>query len=419
MAAASEKDAGTAAWKAGNFSGAVEHFSNAIKESANDREALKILYSNRSAAYLKMGSGMQALADATRCLEIEPNWPKGLARKGDALMVLRRHEEALTVFETIVRTNPNDNGAREKVSQIRNKMASSGQGSASYRYNTASAASVIPGTALNFSASNRLVMVQSYLRVAIVFCFVGYLIPFRVVSSSCHRYFLFCSILNCVIALYNAHGFPKFSNEYLQRILPETHAQLLFLTIMQLSVHGYMLAMMPIFLLECAHFVPYAMNDLTVRQPAVLDKATMYINQYLPKAVGLSTEDWVGMPASDKWNIFYTLINKLSATAEVMQGLYLVIELVMPTRNFLFIYLWYNYLTMRYMQDRNGCLKEALSALDMQFMNVLSHRLCPAMVRNGYVWLKQTIIKQVPVPGQSMPSRMPNLSGMMSRCTVM
>lgn len=67
-------------------------------------------------------------------------------------------------------------------------------------------------------------------------------------------------------------------------------------------------------------------------------------------------------------------INKLSATAEVMQGLYLIIELVLPTRNFLFIYLWYNYLTMRHMQDKNGCLKEAVGALDMQIMNLLSHR---------------------------------------------
>ena len=57
-----------------------------------------------------------------------------------------------------------------------------------------------------------------------------------------------------------------------------------------------------------------------------------------------------------------------------MQMMYVIIELMLPSRNFLLIYLWYNYLTMRYMQDRNGCLKEALAAMDMQIMTLLSNR---------------------------------------------
>lgn len=123
-----------------------------------------------------------------------------------------------------------------------------------------------------------------------------------------YRYFLFCSILNCVLALYMSHGFPKFSTEYLQSILPQTHAQLLFLAVMQLSVHGYILAMMPLFLLELAHIVPLALNELTARQPALVERITGVINQQMPKAVGLPAEDWIAMHASDKWNIFYTLV---------------------------------------------------------------------------------------------------------------
>jgi hypothetical protein len=48
------KAAGSTAWQAGKFDDAVRLFGEAIEASAaSDKEFLKILYSNRSAAYLK------------------------------------------------------------------------------------------------------------------------------------------------------------------------------------------------------------------------------------------------------------------------------------------------------------------------------------------------------------------------------
>ena len=95
-----------------------------------------------------------------------------------------------------------------------------------------------------------------------------------------------------------------------------------------------------------------------------------------------------------------------------MQGVYLIMELFLPTRNFLFIYLWYQYLLMRYMQDRNGCLKEALKNLDMQISNLLAYSFIPAIIRTGYSKIKEVLRRQIPVAGQPMPSVMP-------KCTIM
>ncbi|KAK0167485.1 hypothetical protein PV327_004878 [Microctonus hyperodae] len=57
-----------------------------------------VLYSNRSAARLKMGLFALALQDAVRATELLPQWPKAYYRQGVALQCLGRHGEALVAF---------------------------------------------------------------------------------------------------------------------------------------------------------------------------------------------------------------------------------------------------------------------------------------------------------------------------------
>ncbi|KAM0726523.1 Tetratricopeptide repeat protein 28 [Formica fusca] len=59
-----------------------------------------VLYSNRSAARLKMGLFAAALQDAVRATELSPQWPKAYYRQGVALQCLGRHGEALVAFST-------------------------------------------------------------------------------------------------------------------------------------------------------------------------------------------------------------------------------------------------------------------------------------------------------------------------------
>lgn len=61
-----------AACQAGDFDLAVRLYSEAIAlDPANH-----ILYSNRSAAHVKMGQFVKALHDATKARELNPEWPK-------------------------------------------------------------------------------------------------------------------------------------------------------------------------------------------------------------------------------------------------------------------------------------------------------------------------------------------------------
>lgn len=101
------KEDGNNAWSLGSYDLAIEHFTTAIA-FGGDTEFRKLVYSNRSAAYLKIKKYDEALSDATKCVEIDPSWGKGHARKGDALMALKRYTDAYITFNAGLKANPDD-----------------------------------------------------------------------------------------------------------------------------------------------------------------------------------------------------------------------------------------------------------------------------------------------------------------------
>ncbi|XP_076020196.1 tetratricopeptide repeat protein 28 [Genypterus blacodes] len=65
-----------------------------------------ILYSNRSAAYLRLGQYNTALDDAIKARLINPKWPKAYFRQGVALQYLGRHADALAAFASGLAQDP-------------------------------------------------------------------------------------------------------------------------------------------------------------------------------------------------------------------------------------------------------------------------------------------------------------------------
>lgn len=93
------KDQGNAAYADGNFTEALDLYSKAI-QATTSHEDLSMLFSNRSATYYCLANYEAALIDADKAIELAPTWGKGYARKGSALIMLRRYEEAHKAFSS-------------------------------------------------------------------------------------------------------------------------------------------------------------------------------------------------------------------------------------------------------------------------------------------------------------------------------
>ncbi len=89
------KALGDEKFKKGDYEGACNNYTGAI---AID-DANKVLYSNRSAAWLKQGERGRALKDAEKCVELDGGWAKGWSRLGAARFALGRLEGALEAYE--------------------------------------------------------------------------------------------------------------------------------------------------------------------------------------------------------------------------------------------------------------------------------------------------------------------------------
>lgn len=174
------KDAGAAAWKEGNYTEAVKHFTVALDNTqTTDVEARKLLYSNRSAAHLKLKELASALSDATKCCEINSNWSKGYVRKGDALFALNRLSEAHAAYTQALRLSPNDEPIRLKCDQVQNAMRNNlprtGNWEAPESYSS------ILGDAIKLEGGSLISManILSLSRIALVVCGLLSLLPFR------------------------------------------------------------------------------------------------------------------------------------------------------------------------------------------------------------------------------------------------
>jgi len=112
---AAARSRGAECFKQKDFRKAVEEYSAAIAAAPASAEDLHTLYSNRSAALLSLGDNAAALADAQRCVELMPTWPKGWFRKGKGLRALGYFNEAVVAFREGHRLEPENKDWEKEV----------------------------------------------------------------------------------------------------------------------------------------------------------------------------------------------------------------------------------------------------------------------------------------------------------------
>lgn len=96
------KAKGNECFSAGDWAGAIARFTEAIECDPTDH----VFFSNRSAAYLSLGSTSEALADARECVRLNATWAKGYSRLGAALWKDGNLVEAAKSYDQGLKLDP-------------------------------------------------------------------------------------------------------------------------------------------------------------------------------------------------------------------------------------------------------------------------------------------------------------------------
>lgn len=115
------KAKGNAAFSAGKFEEAIQHFTNAIAVDPSNH----VLYSNRSAALSSLARYEEALGDAEKVVALKPDWGKGYGRKGAALYGLKRFDDAVTAYEEGLSFDSGNEQLKQGLSDSRTAASSS------------------------------------------------------------------------------------------------------------------------------------------------------------------------------------------------------------------------------------------------------------------------------------------------------
>jgi len=112
------KSKGNAALQNNQNDEAIKFYTEAIEIDAKNH----ILFSNRSAAYAKAGKFNEALEDGDKTIQLKKDWPKGYSRKGAALELLEKFEEAKKVYEEGLQFDSSNAQLVESLNKVKEKL---------------------------------------------------------------------------------------------------------------------------------------------------------------------------------------------------------------------------------------------------------------------------------------------------------
>ncbi|XP_067856298.1 mitochondrial import receptor subunit TOM34 isoform X2 [Heptranchias perlo] len=117
------RSAGNDFFRHGQFGQASARYSDAIGKlrdsGVKSPEDLSVLYSNRAACYLKIGSCSECIKDCTAALELVPFALKPLLRRAAAYEVLERYRLAYVDYRTTIQVDSSVQAAQDGMNRMR------------------------------------------------------------------------------------------------------------------------------------------------------------------------------------------------------------------------------------------------------------------------------------------------------------
>lgn len=250
-----------------------------------------------------------------------------------------------------------------------------------------------------------------------------YLFPFLLPSGwglASYRRALYTIALIHLYSIYYTHGMPKFKIEYLAQVMQDTHAPPLFLSLLLLSFKGkaYIFGLTPLLLTEGIQLLWLFTEVLTLAKP-IFGKSLSARNTSLASLYTQNPQYGAISSGPARWQAIFTATISHAITLEIAMGLFLVLELFTPWRNTFGLFLFWQYLQMRYMLDKSGEVKNKFKKLDEFFLNLTSHSKCPGVVGQAYSMLRGYMGRAVAMPDPQQQQQQQRGGGGLGRCSVM
>ncbi|CAH0516825.1 unnamed protein product [Peronospora belbahrii] len=416
MAAEQAKDRGNRAFSAGLYTDAIACFSEALALSPSDPNA-HVFYSNRSAAKLQLNKAEEALKDADACIELKPDWPKGYSRRGSALYALGQYPEAYRAYKDGLRHDASNPGLVEGLRAVEIKLSTQTSGTSSSAFTASSTMNW-----RRFLIGNKKNMFQLYqflLRSLLLLCFLTYWLPIRQFSSHLTPYgnFFKLALVNHASYLAFTYGIPRWSAVYAQRLFMDPIMQVFFFCFVFWVSGPYGMAMIPVFLLEMVHFFAYLQSLLQVLGLADSTVVAIVTNKVLVPLTSLIITDpnFAALTTRAKWTKLYTRMPQVVANIDVAIGFALLLEMLLPSRNFFLLVLYWQVLRVRYMISPQ--LQETFRTLHGTILTAVNHPRCPSVIGVVYEKIHAFAVKMGDAAQQQQASS--GAGGLASRCSIM
>jgi stress-induced-phosphoprotein 1 len=425
------KDAGNAALSAKDFKKAVERYSEAIElDPDNSSGSLHIFHSNRCAAYLKQGEGLglaerkqcndKALQDAKKCTSLKPEWAKGFARKGAALHAKNMMTMAAEAYTKAVELDPSNTGYQDSLADAsKSDERSRFGGSASQPASSSASTPVPPSTGApstslkDFMFGDKKKAFATFQYVLRTFMLVNFLIfTFALGASGMVAYYRFlkAAALNYSSFLLFHHGVPKFNKAYLGKLVQDSTSHFLWYCFIFVMFPPMFVAIVPVVLSDFTHLAWYLSSAMEIVSPKVHTSFADITNKVMP--VMMDNDRWGSYSANEKWRAVNANLPSLCADIEVGVGVIIIVQMVTPFRNFILLFVYWQFLRIRYIVSPQ--IKGSFSTLDQKMGTVFNHKYAPPFFASGYDKLKGLLASQtrLPEPGESAMPKMP-------KCTIM
>eukprot|EP00903_Cladosiphon_okamuranus_P008550 g8208.t1 len=403
------KTRGGEAWKAGDVSGAIVWFSKAIElDMDNASGQLHVHYSNRSAAFLKQDKANEALMDAERCVEVNPSWAKGHSRMGTALFRLGRHDKAAEAYSKGLEREPGNVELRKNLLEAQKQHVAT---QAAQRR-----AAQPRETLAEYVKAHPSLTFQFGLRLFLLASLVMYVLPLQATSLVAYKRLLYAMMLANVLGLYGRHGRLRFNTEYAANVATDPSCQTIMTALLFVVNRPYLLGIVPMVLLELTDFLWFLSGLLQMSPGVFFEKLDRGVDRFGGAVFGIP--NWGSRSVPDRWSAAKSKASEWGAWVEVMFGMILVAELLLPRRNFVMLLLYWQTLRMKYMINAatgRGYTMAAFRTLDARIKVVTQKRRCPKVVGDTYERVKGLLAKMVvPPPPPSAAGASPG-----SSCSIM